>query len=306
MIKLKDSVKVAIRSIALSIVVSALWTCITMEISPLADMIRILGIDLSAYRPYVKISYPLLIPYGKGFVALISVALISGLIPGAIHYRRKWRELIILREEMYSLMRSLSGIIRTGVGLGMALDTLLTITRPPMSDRLKLFSSLISLGYSADEAFRNAFGDLPRDMRSILYTIVIALQSGGRAPEIIDYAASFTADMRAFEELREGRLSQYVYIVIMACIAFAISAVVMLKMLETIVKTGAGILGIAFLDIEFFHSLYFYASLIIVLFSSMTIGRALKGYTPIALFYALIMSIIVSLIFLVMPVFVKF
>ncbi|RLG85213.1 MAG: hypothetical protein DRO15_07770, partial [Thermoprotei archaeon] len=142
-------------------------------------------------------------------------------------------------------------------------------------------------------------------VKSILYTVVIAFRAGGRAPDIIDYAASFIAEIRAFEEIKESRLAQYIYIIIVACIAFAVSAVVMTLMLSYISEMGQAPIQ-AGINIEYLFSVYFYAALLIIAFSSIAIGRSLRGYTPLAIYYAFIMILITSLIFILGPMFIKF
>jgi len=303
---MKSLLKAIILSIISPMIAESLWMSFIYNIYPISIITSFFGLDLSTYKPEVRVTHPIPIPYGKNLVIAISIVLITSLIPATIYCRRRWKELVMLKEELYGLMRGLSGFTKTGVGLSTTLETLAGIAKPPLSDRLRLFSSLLSLGYVPDEAFKRAFGDLPRDLRSIFYTIVIALQSGGRAPEIIDYAAGFTADTRAFEEVREGRLSQYIYIVLLACVAFSLSSVVMIKMLESVAVTGAPILRTGSINIELFYTLYYYASLIIAAFSSITIGRTLKGYTPISTYYALLMITLSSIIFIAIPVLIKF
>ena len=302
---LKALTKAALQSVLITIAVLITWLLSVYNKIPLPTM---LGIDLSMYKPTPQILHrpPLPpLPYGKGITALIALTVVSSLAPLARYVRKRAVEVKRVKEETYSFMRVLSSYVRSGLGLMTILRAVSDVIRPPLRDRITLYSSLLSLGLSSEEAFERAFGDLPRDVKSILYTVVIAFRAGGRAPDIIDYAASFIAEIRAFEEIKESRLAQYIYIIIIACIAFAVSAVVMTLMLSYISGMGQALVQ-AGINIEYLFSVYFYAALLIIVFSSIAIGRSLRGYTPLAIYYAFIMILIISLIFILGPMFIKF
>ena len=238
-----------------------------------------------------------LMPGIPGLYLFISLGLIGFLIPLYIEANHRYRDLMALRRQVFEVLQLVSSYMRTGTPLSQTLAIISRSLDPPLGPRLRVYARLIAVNADPDEAFATAFSDLPRDSRILLRTLSIAAYGGGRAQEIVRTAASFASNIRRFDEVRSSRLAGASTIVFISVLAFAVSAVVMLALIQILASSSAEIISLD-IPLEYIYVIYYVSSLIIAFFGSMMIARVVKNVTLMTAKYMLWLTIIILFSFL--------
>ncbi|MEM1560787.1 MAG: type II secretion system F family protein [Ignisphaera sp.] len=215
-------------------------------------------------------------------------------------YRDGIRMRSMLRKQSASLVPLISSYIRTGMPVLDALNEAGKTLGDPIYSYIARFVNLVKLGSDPEESFENCFSGFPRDVRIPLATVVVAIGSGGRIADILSVAERFTLHMSRLEELRRSRLEGYRAVLILAIIAFTVSAILSLTIVSYASKAlyFSGLIGRVF-SLQLVSTMYYIPALMIVITSSIAISRVVYGETAIALKYISILSPIVSIAFAV-------
>ncbi|WFO75559.1 hypothetical protein J4526_01325 [Desulfurococcaceae archaeon MEX13E-LK6-19] len=249
------------------------------------------------------------IPGVLGLYMFFTVGLIGFLVPWAIVSGRVFKEMDELRRQVFEVLQLAAAYARTGVSLP---DSLLNISEtigPPLGPRIRSYAMLIKVHTLGPiEAFNKVFGDLPRDLRTLLGILHIAVR-GGRPSDVIRAAASLASNIRRFDETRMSRLSGTNAVIFVAVLAYAVTSIIMTKLMSIITSisqetggaAGAAQLFAITMPIEHIMVIYYLSSLILAILGGLMIARVVKGTSIVAFRYHLIFFIIIFLCFLFLP-----
>lgn len=215
-------------------------------------------------------------------------------------YRDGVRLRRMLRKQIAPLLTLTSSYTRTGMPVLDALHEAGKALGEPLYSYVARFVELVKLGYDPEKSFEECLSTLPRDVRAPLAAISVAISSGGRVVDTLSAAEEYVLHMTRLEELRRSRLEGYKVVLILAVVAFTISAVLSLTIVSYISRTLNlyGLMGRSF-SIPLISTMYYIPSMFIVITSSIAISRIVYGETAVALKYISILSPIVSIVFAV-------
>lgn len=254
-----------------------------------------------APRLHVAFIGPFPFVYGRAFYADITLSLIAGLIPLALHAEARYRETMRLIEEAYKFMHLASAYLRART---LAVDMLSAVAdsiEEPLRSMIMSFRTLLLTGMEPQRAFMKVFGRSPASVRRILRVIPIAMSSGGRSSEVLDFAVGYVRELRQYVRERRATLSAYIVVILIASITFSLTSLVVLVLAESIQETGGGII-VQRIDTEYMFAMYYISAQVISVFSGLMIGRVIKEYTPASLKYiAALMGVTALIFFVVAP-----
>ncbi len=293
------------KSLALSISI-ALLVSFALPAYILPILFRTLGIDI--VRGFAGIEISLYISSTSGFPMLILrtpdtyLALglgLSGVMAGVyIYYRSVYLKNVQLRKQLLEFIPLVSSYVRTGTPITHALELALSVVKPPLATYIEKFVSLVKLGEDPSEAYRKVFKGIPREVRAIMSSIVIAMVSGGKIEEVLEAAERYVEQLVRMDELRSHRLAEYKIVLLLSVLAFSFAGVVVIKLIESVTGMATTFPG-AYqgIDIDFVESSYFIASLFLATISSIVMSRMVTGSLVLAPKYISLLSAITTLMY---------
>lgn len=135
-----------------------------------------------------------------GQVLLLVGILVVAVVPVAMLERRKRERIERLEIQLDSWMLLLSNSLKATPAIGEALRSTVTLVQPPMSEELDLMVKQNQLGTPLDQALLNASERIGSPtVSSALATLVIARQTGGDLPRILERSAASLREMARLE-----------------------------------------------------------------------------------------------------------
>lgn len=144
---------------------------------------------------------PLIIVLLTGAVPLaVIAALVLFVLPRTTYgYLKKRREAKLI-EQMPDALNMMSGSLRSGASLAIAMDLVATETAPPFSQELSLVLREQKLGVSLDDAFESFAKRVNlEDVNLMVAAIVISKDVGGNLSEVLERLASTLRTKAALE-----------------------------------------------------------------------------------------------------------
>jgi hypothetical protein len=252
------------------------------------------GVAFSLRSTYIPI--PVLLTPDSYTVAGFVIAFT--LLAAYVFLRQGVATRALLRKQVADLITVLTSYARTGTPIATALELSAHTVGDPMKGYVLRLSRLIQLGYNPFEVFETVFSNAPRDVRVVLSSIPVGVESGGRVAEVLTSAERFSFQLSRMEELRRARLEGYKSILILAVVAYIMSALVTALLLSYIARMVlATPLAKAAIDLRYVLSLYYISTLIISVITSIAVSRIVYGEVAMALKYAAILIMLTATVF---------
>ena len=135
-----------------------------------------------------------------GQILLVAVILLAGIVPVTTLERQKRERIEKLEIQLDSWMLLLSNSLKATPAIGEALRSTVTLVQPPMSEELDLIVKQNQLGTPLDQALLNASERIGSPtVSSALSTLVIARQTGGDLPRILERSSASLREMARLE-----------------------------------------------------------------------------------------------------------
>jgi hypothetical protein len=291
---LKRIISLSILFISISLILPLYLLPLISDIAGFKMFRGIYGVQI--YIEVVVIPIPI-------FVTSDSYTLVGFFISGLtailyLLYRDRIKMSRVLKKQSIDLIPLVTSYVKTGMPVLDALSEAGKVLGNPINIYITKFVELTKLGYSPEHSFEISFSDIPRDVRVSLAAIAISMGSGGRVTDILLTAERYVFHISRLDELRKHRLEGYKAVLILAIIAFAISAILSLTILSYISK-ALYLSGLAIdkISLPLTSTMYYIPAIIIVVASSIAISRIVYGETAIAFKYIAILSPVISIIF---------
>ncbi|MCX8198907.1 MAG: type II secretion system F family protein [Sulfolobales archaeon] len=217
------------------------------------------------------------------------------------YYSEKLAEESELKRQALELLSIVIAYVKAGSSMLDALEKSTRHVGRPLLDPLERFIEAVKLGTAPDEAYRKAFKRPPSEVGMVFSSITIGMKSGGQYANILMQGENYLMQVLRMDELRRSRLADYKAIVLLAVIAFAISAFASLKLVEYIATASTIFPAVSEVNLELLKSSYYISVLITAITSSIVIGRVVVGSVIASLKYISFSTAIVALIFTLYP-----
>lgn len=251
---------------------------------------------------------PYLIPLSQKVNNTIALGLVTTLIfPAVVEFNNyKWGRQV--DRNVPRLLRDLAEAVRSAVTLPRALEEASQRDYGPLSKELEHAMSTFILGAGWEEALTSFAQRLKRPSALRLSTILIeAHQTGGKVVEVLDASVDLFSSLDEYREEQYTSMRPYMMTVYMATIIFLIIAYVVLHQFLTPLCTASagatveesGLLQNV-LDINYYTSILFWASVIESVFGGLIAGKIGDRNLSAGLRHSVILTI-VTLVFFNIP-----
>ncbi|MEM0372204.1 MAG: type II secretion system F family protein [Ignisphaera sp.] len=266
---------------------------------------RLLGLDLfnGIEGIYIDISNDVLpIPIYRSSDVYLFVGFVYGAIAFCLYmlYRDSVYMRMKLREQIQSMVPLVVSYVRTGTPILTAIENAANFVGDPTKSYLTRFVELVKLGYSPEESMRNIFRGIPRDVLSVYLSIAVAMSSGGRVHDVLSTAERYLNQMSRLEEMRKNRLEGYKAILILALMAFTVSAIVTTILVSYVARMSPIPISTtpqSRVDIARVLSYYYTLILVLTPLTSIALSRIVYNETAIALKYTALFITTISTVF---------
>ena len=208
------------------------------------------------------------------------------------------------------LLRDVAEAVRSGVTLPRALEEASQRDYGPISKELERAISMFILGASWEDSIMSLAHHLRRPSALRLSTILIeAHQTGGKMIEVLDTSVNLFSSLNEYREEQYSNMRPYMMTIYMATIIFLIIAYVVLHQFliplsatsaeATIAESGllAGVL-----DINYYASLLFWASIIESIFGGLIAGKIGDQTLSAGLRHSVILTVLTLVFFNILSV----
>ncbi|MFB0543320.1 MAG: type II secretion system F family protein [Candidatus Bathyarchaeia archaeon] len=273
----------------------AVWS-VSSAVGALAILLPILTGLYVPEKPY-------LIPLSREVNNAMALGLVVALLPPAFveYSNHKWgRE---VDRNIPGLLRDLTESIRSGVTLPRALDEATKRDYGPLSREMERALARFILGASWEEALTFLAERLNRPSVKRLCTILIeAHQVGGRMMEVLNSSVELFSSLEEYREEKYTQMSPYTATLYMAALIFLVIGNIVLRqflipLAETQSSLIMGELLPHLLDIDYYRSILFWASIIESLFGGFVAGKIGDGSIRAGLRHSVVLLSITILFF---------
>lgn len=272
--------KIAVWAVSISVAVSLLLIPILQEI----------------YVP----AEPYMIPLSKKVNNIMALGLIIALLfPAVVEYNNyKWCRQV--DRNIPKLLRDLAEAVKSGVTLPRALEDASKRDYGPVSKELEHAISMFILEASWEEALMSFARRLRRPSALRLATILIeAYQTGGKMIEVLETSVNLFSSLNEYKEERYSEVKPYTMTIYMATLVFLVIAYIVLHqflvpLYEASLSVTAGTSSIlhGVLDINYYVSILFWASILESVFGGLVAGKISDGTLSAGLRHSVVLSII--------------
>jgi flagellar protein FlaJ len=198
------------------------------------------------------------------------------------------------------LLRDVAEAVRSGVTLPKALEQASQRDYGPISKELEHTISMFILGASWEDSLMSLAQRLRRPNALRLSTILIeAHQTGGKMIEVLDTSVDLFSSLNEYKEEQYSNMRPYMMTIYMATIIFLIIAYVVLHQFLTplsaastgILVEESGLLA-GVLDINYYTSILFWASIIESIFGGLIAGKIGDRTLSAGLRHSVILTIV--------------
>jgi len=266
--------------------------------------IMLIPILLGLYTP----QGPYLIPLSQKVNNTMAFGLVIAFIFPAIVEFNNYRWGRQVDRNIPRLLRDVAEAARSGITLPRALEESSQRDYGPLSKELEHAISMFILGASWEESLMSLAQRLRRPSALRLSTILIeAHQTGGKMIEVLDTSVDLFSSLDEYKEEQYSNMRPYMMTIYMATIIFLIIAYVVLHQFLTplyaasagaIVKESGLLAGV--LDINYYTSILFWASIIESIFGGLIAGKIGDGTLSAGLHHSVILTVL-TLVFFNIP-----
>jgi len=261
-------------------------------------LVATIPLTLGLYAP----QQPYLVPLNQKANNAIALGLVTALAFPAVVEISNYRRSRQVDRNVPRLLRDIAEAVRSGVALPKALEEASQRDYGPISPELKRSISMFVLGESWQDCLRSLAERLRRPSVLRLSTVLTeAHQMGGRIVEVLETSISLFQSLDEYREERRNNMRPYIVTMYVAAFIFLVIArVVLSQFLAPLcqVSDAAGeydlLTGV--LEIKFYTSVLFWASIIESFFSGLIAGKIGEGSLSAGLYHSVIL-IVLTLIF---------
>jgi flagellar protein FlaJ len=248
---------------------------------------------------------PYIIPLNQKVNNTMAFGLVIALLFPAIVEFNNYRWSRQVDRNIPKLLRDVTEAVRSGITLPRALEEASQRDYGPLSKELEQTMSQFILGASWEDSLMSLAQRLRRPSAPRLSTILIeAHQTGGKMIEILDTSADLFSSFNEFKEEQNNNMRPYMMTIYMATIIFLIIAYVVLhQFLTPLYAASAGAttqesgLLTGVLDINYYTSILFWASIIESIFGGLIAGKIGDRVLSAGLRHSVILIIVTLVVF---------
>jgi flagellar protein FlaJ len=239
--------------------------------------IMLIPILLGLYTP----QGPYLIPLSQKVNNTMALGLVIAFsFPAIVEFNNyKWGRQV--DRNIPRFLRDVTEAVRSGVTLPRALEEASQRDYGPLSEELEHAISMFILGASWEDSLMSLAQRLRRPSALRLSTILIeAHQTGGKMIEVLETSVNLFSSLDEYREEQNSNMRPYMMTIYMATIIFLVIAYVVLHQFlipladassGAIVQEAGFLAGV--LDINYYNSLLFWASIIESIFGGLIAGK---------------------------------
>jgi flagellar protein FlaJ len=207
------------------------------------------------------------------------------------------------------LLRDLTETVRSGMTLPKAMEEASQRSYGPISGELEHTISMFSMGASFEDSIMSLAQRLRRPTALRFCTILVeAHQTGGKLIDVLNASVSLFSSLEENKEEQYTNMKPYMMTMYMTTLIFLVMSYVMLHQFlgplsaattNTSVQKSGLLTGV--LDIDYYTSLLFWASLIESIFAGLILGKIVDRALPAGLRHSVIL-VVITLVFFNIPV----
>ena len=263
--------------------------------------IMLIPILLGLYTP----QGPYLIPLSQKVNNTMALGLVIAFsFPAIVEFNNyRWGRQV--ERNIPRLLRDVTEAVRSGVTLPRALEEASQRDYGPLSEELEHAISMFILGASWEDSLMSLAQRLRRPSALRLSTILIeAHQTGGKMIEVLDTSVNLFSSLDEYREEQYSNMRPYMMTIYMATIIFLVIAYVVLHQFlaplssasaSATVKEAGLLVGV--LDINYYTSILFWASIIESIFGGLIAGKIGDRTLSAGLRHSVILCIVTILFF---------
>ena len=263
--------------------------------------IMLIPILLGLYTP----QGPYLIPLSQKVNNTMALGLVIAFsFPAIVEFNNyKWGRQV--DRNIPRFLRDVTEAVRSGVTLPRALEEASQRDYGPLSKELEHAISMFILGASWEDSLMSLAQRLRRPSALRLSTILIeAHQTGGKMIEVLDTSVNLFSSLDEYREEQYSNMRPYMMTIYMATIIFLIIAYVVLHQFLTplyaasasaTVKEAGLLAGV--LDINYYTSILFWASIIESIFGGLIAGKIGDRTLSAGLRHSVILTVLTLVFF---------
>ncbi|MFB0522947.1 MAG: type II secretion system F family protein [Candidatus Bathyarchaeia archaeon] len=268
--------------------------------------IMLIPILLGLYTP----QGPYLIPLSQKVNNTMAFGLLIAFTFPAIVEFNNYRWSRQVERNIPKLLRDVAEAVRSGVTLPRALEEASQRDYGPLSKELEHAISMFILGASWEDSLMSLAHHLRRPSALRLSTILIeAHQTGGKMIEVLETSVDLFTSLDEYREEQYSNMRPYMMTIYMATIIFLIIAYVVLHQFLTplyaasasaTVKESGLLAGV--LDINYYTSILFWASIIESIFGGLIAGKIGDRTLSAGLRHSVILTVLTLVFFNILSV----
>lgn len=250
-------------------------------------------------------SQPYLIPLSQRVnnAIALSIMIVFG-FPATVKFNNyRWKKQV--ERNVPRLLRDVTESIRSGMTLPRALEEASQRDYGPVSKELERAVSMFALGAKFEDSLMFLAGRLRIATALRMCTVLVeAQQSGGRLLEVLNTSADLFSSLEQYKEEQYTNMRPYMMTVYMATLTFLIISFIMLRQFLAPLSAargsaGAGQSGLlsGVLDINYYASLLFWASLLESIFGGFVVGKIVNGDLSAGLSHSVILMVVTIVFF---------
>jgi flagellar protein FlaJ len=239
-------------------------------------LVAVLPLAVGLYIP----EQPYLIPLTQEANNLVVLGLLIGItFPAVVEYSNYiWLKQV--EASIPRLLRDISESIHSGVTLPKAVEAATAKGYGPLSKELEHVVGLFVLGNSWQDAVMSLTKRIKSSMVARFATILVeANESGGKISDVLDTSVELFTNLQQYKDEQQNNMKPYIYTIYAAIMIFlVISLVVLSQFLGPLASSADGNAGlggsvVSVLDLNYYVSVLFWASVVESLFAGLIAGK---------------------------------
>lgn len=207
------------------------------------------------------------------------------------------------------LLRDITETVRSGMTLPRAIEEASQRNYGPLSRELEHTISMFNMGASFEDSIMSLAQRLRRPTALRFCTILVeAHQTGGKLIDVLNASVSLFSSLEEYKEEQYTNMKPYMMTMYMTTLIFLVISYVILHQFlgplsaattNTAMQKSGLLTGV--LDIDYYTSLLFWASLIESIFAGLILGKIVDRALPAGLRHSVIL-VVITLVFFNIPV----
>lgn len=240
---------------------------------------------------------PYFIPLSQRVNNAIALAVLIALgFPAVVEFNNfRWKRAV--DRNIPRLLRDVTESVRSGLTLPRALEEASQRDYGPISGELERAVSMFVLGARFEDSLMFLAERLKRPTALRLCTVLVeAHQTGGKLLEVLSTSVALFSSLEEYREEQYTNMRPYMMTVYMATLTFLVVAYILLhQFLAPLYMSSAGVgakgsgLLAGVLDINYYASLLFWASILESIFGGLVIGKIVDRNLPAGLQHSVIL-----------------